>query len=335
VRAAYFSKRGDPLSDILVVRDVERPVPKAGQVLVKIVAAAMNPVDWKMVDGSFPILARKGLMGVDSSGVVEDIPAGTTTDLEVGDKVYCPHGEFTPGAFAEYAAVAAEQVHRVPANISMREAAALPTCGLTALQALTKTCAMKAGDKVFIGGGSGGVGSLAVQLAASLGASEIWSTGSKGELIESLGATKVVNYREEDVVEALAGQSFDLMFDTVGTLDSWLAAKQGALAPTGKYTTTTGDGVGGIGRLVTRTAWRTVLNKIGLGPNYSFFAIKTAAPHVVEDMAKLTARVEAGDLEPLLFDEDYELSTEGLRAMLKQSMSGHTTGKLVMTIAPS
>ena len=89
-----------------------------GQVLVKIVAASMNPVDWKMIDGTFPILPSKGLVGVDSSGVVEEIPEGTETSLEVGDRGCCPRGEFTPGGFAEDAALPAAQVHRVPANTS-------------------------------------------------------------------------------------------------------------------------------------------------------------------------------------------------------------------------
>ena len=210
----------------------------------------------------------------------------------------------------------------------MRQAASLPACGLTALQTLTKTCAVKEGDKVFIGGGSGGVGSLAVQIAKALGAGEIWVTGSKVELIERFGATKVINYREEDVVEALSGQAFDAMVDTGGT------AKQGGLKKGGRYTTIAGDGIGGIGRLVARTVARTVKHQLGLGPHYSFFSIKTTPPDVVRDMTTLTQLVESEKLQPVLFDEDYELTTESLRAMLAQSMSGRTTGKLVMTISP-
>jgi len=331
MKAAYFAHRGDPL-EVLDVRDVPRPTAKPGQVLVRIKASAMNPVDWKMVDGSFPIAPRKGLMGVDSSGIVEAIPQGTITDLQVGDEVYCPHGEFTPGSFAEFSAVPVEQVHKIPKNVTLREAASLPACGLTALQALTRTLALKEGDRVFIGGGSGGVGSLAVQVAAALGASEIWSTGSKVGRIEALGATRVINYREEDVGEALRGQQFDQMFDTIGLLETWKAARDGALKKSGKYTTTTGDGFGGMTRLVTRTAARMVGHRLGLGPHYSFFSIDTKAPNVVQDMQALTDLVESERLRPIVFDEDYPFTTEGLQAMLRQSMSHRTTGKLVMTI---
>lgn len=333
MKAAYFTRRGDPLSDVLQVIEAPRPTAKKGQLLIKVAAAAMNPVDWKTVDGSFPIAPSKGLLGVDSSGVVEEIPEGTSTELAVGDRVFCPHGEFTPGGFAEYAAVAAAQVCKVPTGISMKEAAALPTCGLTAWQALTKTCAMKAGDKVFIGGGAGGVGSLAVQIAKAMGASEIWSTGSKVDFIANLGATKVINYKQESVVDALEGQQFDLMLDTVGTLDSWVAAQRGGLKSGGKYASTIGDGFGGMFRLITRTAWRSFKHALGLGPHYAFFAIKIKPPHVVQDMQKLTELVESGKVKPILFDAEYEFSTEGLRSMLRQSMSGRTTGKLVMPIA--
>ena len=87
MKAAYFSGRGDPRSDLLVVKDVPRPVARQGQVLVRILAASMNPVDWKMIDGTFPILPSKGLVGVDSSGIIEVIPEGTQTTDGSDDEV--------------------------------------------------------------------------------------------------------------------------------------------------------------------------------------------------------------------------------------------------------
>ena len=126
----------------------------------------------------------------------------------MGDAVFSRVGEFTPASHAQYCAVPAVQVTRIRKNITMRQAAALSVCALTAWQGLTKTAGLKQGDKVFIAAGSGGVGSFAVQVAKIMGAKEIWCTGSKVDLITGLGATKAINYKDENVVDALAGQEF-------------------------------------------------------------------------------------------------------------------------------
>lgn len=334
MKAVWMNKRGDPLTDecVTVKDDVPVPTLKKGFALVKVVASAMNPVDWKQLDGSFPGTPTSGVLGVDVAGTIAAIAEGTETPLKVGDVVYGPLGEFTPGSHAQYCAMPAVQLAIAPKNVSMREAAALPVCALTAYQALIKTCGMKKGDKIFIAGGTGGVGSFAVQIAKIMGAKEIWCTGSKVELIKKLGATKVVNYKEENVVETLKGQEFDLMFDAIGTLDPWLAAMDGGLKKGGKYATVIGDGDGSAFNLITRLLWRTIKYYIGMGPNYNFFGIKTGPPDVTEDLAKVTEFVEAGKIKPIMVEQEFELTTESFHEMTKLSMSGRTTGKLVMTV---
>lgn len=335
MKSVWMMKRGDPLDDtVLTVKDdIAVPTPKKGQVLVKVAASAMNPVDWKCVDGSFPILSKNSPLGVDVAGTIAAIPEGTpTTTLQVGDKVFGPLGELTPGSHAQYCVMKAEQLCAVPKNMSMRQAAALPVAALSAWQGLVKWCNVKEGDKIFIGGGSGGVGSMAVQVAKHLGAKEIWVTGSKVEFIKNLGATKVINYKEENVIEALKGQEFDSMFDTVGSIDPWLAAMQGAIKKGGKYVTVIGDGDGSLVNLFSRWFWRAFKGFVGLGPSYSFFSIKAGPPEAMEDLLKVKELVESEAIKPILVDQEFFLTPESFREMLKISMSGRTTGKLVMTV---
>ena len=129
----------------------------------------------------------------------------------------------------------------MPKNISFKEAAALPLAGLTALQAFQTHGKLKEGQKVAVLGGSGGVGSLAVQIAKALGAAHVYATGSAVDLIKGLGADTVINYKEQDVVAAMTGLELDIVFDTVGGYDNWVAG-QAALKTGGIYLTIVGDG---------------------------------------------------------------------------------------------
>jgi alcohol dehydrogenase len=222
MKAAVMLKKGSPLSsDVLVVKD-DIPVPtlRKGEVLIRVVASAINPVDWKTINGSLPV-QRKGFVGVDLSGVVEKIAKGTTTELQVGDKVYAALGETQPRSFSEYVALKEGKAVKIPKNIDMLQAASLPVVSLTSIQGLLQFGELKKGYKICINGGSGGVGSIAVQVAKTMGAGEIWATGSSVEFIKELGADKVINYKEESVYEALKGQQFDLIFDTVGGVEPW------------------------------------------------------------------------------------------------------------------
>jgi len=205
--------------------DLPIPEPKKGQVLIKVHAAAINPIDWKLAEGMIPGAYRGGAVGADVSGVIEKIGPDTVTDLVVGDEVYGDAID-TKGSFGEHCVVNVAVLAKKPSNISMMEAAALPLCGLTALQGLIINGDLQAGQKVLIFGGTGGVGSLAIQIAKALGASEVCATGSQVELMKKLGADSVVNYKEQNLAEALKGREFDLVFDTIGSLEHWEISKR-------------------------------------------------------------------------------------------------------------
>lgn len=232
MRAAVVDAPGAPFR----VTERARPVPAPGQVLIRIQASGVNPLDAKIHAGQAPH-ARQPLpavLGLDLAGVVDDLGPGVTA-FRRGDEVY---GLATgvaglQGSLAEYAAVDAELIALKPANLGMRESAAVPLVFITAWEGLVDRAHVGAGQKVLIHGGAGGVGHMAVQIARAFGA-EVFATGSAADkpFIERLGAT-AIDYRDarvEDYVEQhTAGRGFDVVYDTVGgaTLDaSFIAVRR-------------------------------------------------------------------------------------------------------------
>jgi NADPH:quinone reductase-like Zn-dependent oxidoreductase len=201
------------------VTEVEKPVPADNEVLVKVRVASVNPLDWHYMHGS-PYFMRLGSglgkpddtrMGVDFSGTVEAVGNGVTK-FKPGDEVF---GGRT-GAFAEYVIVPEDRgiVHK-PVDVSFEQAAALPIAAITALQALRDKGELKAGQKVLINGASGGVGTYAVQIAKAMGAEVHGVCSTRNiELVRSLGADRVFDYRNEDYTES--DQTYDLIVDMVG-----------------------------------------------------------------------------------------------------------------------
>jgi NADPH:quinone reductase-like Zn-dependent oxidoreductase len=177
-------------------------------------AISINPVDYKILKGAFPNTAGPGETGwgSDVAGIVAAVGAEVTT-LKVGDEVYSDAILHSP--FATAVRIPAHKASKKPANLSFAEAATVPLAGQTALQALRDHGRMQPGFRVCVFGGSGGVGAFALQIAKALGASHVACTSSNKEMCERLGADQVVNYREADVGEVLAGGDFDIVFDTV------------------------------------------------------------------------------------------------------------------------
>jgi len=206
-------------ADILEVTDVEKPVPADDEVLVKVRAASVNPLDWHYMRGS-PYLMRlsAGLgspddprMGVDFAGTVEAV-GKDVTQFKPGDDVFGGR----PGAFAEYLIAPEDRgvVHK-PDDVSFEQAAALPIAAITALQALRDKGELKAGQKVLINGASGGVGTYAVQIAKAMGAEVHGVCSTRNvELVKSIGADRVFDYKNEDYTES--DQTYDLIVDMVG-----------------------------------------------------------------------------------------------------------------------
>jgi NADPH:quinone reductase-like Zn-dependent oxidoreductase len=207
--------------EVLQFVEVEKTPPAADELLVRVRAAAVNPLDWHYLRGKPYVMRLMGsgigrpkvpLLGVDFAGVVEAVGA-QVNGFQVGDEVFGARS----GAFGEYLRVKAHRnVALKPPNISFEEAAAAPVAALTALQALRDAGKLKAGDRVLINGASGGVGTYAVQIAKALGAQVTGvSSGRNVELVRSLGADRVVDYTRENFTEG--SHKYDLIVDNVMT----------------------------------------------------------------------------------------------------------------------
>ena len=220
MRAMVIEGFGGP--EVFAERDMPKPVPGPTQVLVKVHAAAVNPVDYKIRRaGMWAGLQFPAILGWDVSGVVEE--AGLAVkDFQVGDEVfYCAEIFGAQGAYAEYHAADASIVARKPANVSHIEAASIPLAGGTAWEAVIARAKLMLGETALVHAAAGGVGSLAVQMAKSAGA-YVFGTcrGSNADFVKSLGVDRVIDYKNEDYVEVVNretdGQGVDFVFDTVG-----------------------------------------------------------------------------------------------------------------------
>ncbi len=215
MRAWGINKYGD--NSVVQFLNVPKPILANDEVLIQIKAASINPVDFKIRDGKlkfvlpyeFPLI-----LGNDCSGVVVEI--GTkVSKFKIGDEVYTRPHKDRIGTFAEYIAAKVSAVAKKPKNISFEEAASIPLVGLTTWQALLERSSMKAGDKVFIPAGSGGVGTFAIQLAKYFGAYVITNTSTKNlEFVRSLGANEVIDYTKQDFSKQI--NNIDIVFDTMG-----------------------------------------------------------------------------------------------------------------------
>nr|WP_198982411.1 zinc-dependent alcohol dehydrogenase family protein [Herbaspirillum sp. ASV7] len=229
MQAALLTQFGAPLSVVAV----DLPTLRPGQVLVRVVASGVNPLDTKIQAGNAAHAQTNlpAILGIDLAGVVHAVAPGETR-FAVGDEVYGMTGGIggVPGSLAQFAAVDADLLAHKPQALDMRQAAALPLIFITAWEGLVERARVYAGQKVLIHGGAGGVGHIAVQLAKALGA-DVYATGSaeQRQKIESLGAV-AIDYRNQSVADYVqqhtGGTGFDIIYDTVGgaTLDASFAA---------------------------------------------------------------------------------------------------------------
>jgi NADPH2:quinone reductase len=200
----------------------ELPVPKAGpgEIVVRIKAAGLNPVDYKVALNGHPAWAYPFVPGVDGAGIVEMVGEGVT-QWKPGDRVVY-HGDLAkPGTFAEYAVTTAHTTAAIPDKLSFVEAAAFPCAGLTAYQALVRKMHIQPGQSILVHAGAGGVGGFAIQLAKAFGASTVITTASPRnfDFVKSLGANEVIDYNEENVpqrvMDITGGAGVDLILNTV------------------------------------------------------------------------------------------------------------------------
>lgn len=226
MRAVFQKSFGGP--EVLEVAETERPKPLPGEVLVKVHASAVNPVDVFVRSGAFPLLGEPPFgVGWDISGVVEE--AGPGARFEVGDEVYgMPFFPRAATGYAEYVAAPSRQVARKPASLDHVHAAAIPLAALTAWQGLVQAAVVKAGDRVLIHRAAGGVGHFAVQIAKAHGAHVIaMASPARHDFVRGLGANEVIDYRTTDFTEAV--KDADVVFDSTAQGDLSL----GVLRPGG------------------------------------------------------------------------------------------------------
>lgn len=221
MKAVCFSTFGG--SDKLSVQTIPRPFIEAqDEVLIKVHACALNPIDKVRLQGDLKMLKPEqyvtSVLGYDVSGVVEKVGDEASNSFKVGDKVFVRLSGMKYGALAEYVVCKVPELAKMPPSLTFSEAAAVPLAGLTALQSL-RLGGVKEGSKVFIPGGAGGVGSIAIQIAKKiLKASYVCTTASPGvgtDICKKAGADRVIDYRSENFAEVLKGEDFDMAFDTM------------------------------------------------------------------------------------------------------------------------
>lgn len=312
-------------ADVLEFRDVEEPVFGPEDVLVRVHAAGCGPDVWHLMTG-LPYFVRAmpgfhkmraAVRGRDVAGVVEAV-GSDVTDLRPGDEVM----GVVEGSFAERAIGNPEKLVRKPARLSFEQAAAAPISGLTALQALRDVARVRPGQSVLVIGAAGGVGTLAVQIARAYGG-EVTGvcSGSKAELVRSIGADQVIDYTREDFTDGT--RRWDVIVDTAGRRP--LHVLRRGLTPRGTLAIVGGEG----GGKWTAGFFRQMLR----APVMSLFTGQRLKPVIVteprEDLQTLAEMIEAGQVTPVV-GRTYAL-TEAADAV-RELERGHATGKLVVTV---
>ncbi|WP_048744280.1 NADP-dependent oxidoreductase [Paenibacillus sp. P22] len=317
----------------------ERPMPSIGEhdVLVEIHAASLNPIDFKIKEGKVKFLLKYKfplVLGNDFSGVVVQT-GGSVSAFKPGDQVYGRPRKNRIGTLAEYIAVHEDDLSLMPQNLSFDEAASIPLVGLTAYQAFTDILKLRKGQKILIHAGAGGVGTFAIQLAKEMGAFVATTASDKGyELVKSLGADRIVNYRKEKVEDLLAG--YDAVFDTLGgdALEkSFRILKEG-----GQVVSISGVPNAAFGKeqqlgwiktallaLVSRRI--TALAKKSR-TSYRYLFMKPSGAQ----LSLLKERIESGRIKPVV-DKVFRLEDAG--QALRYLEGGSAKGKVVITIRPS
>jgi len=311
-------------ADVLKCEEIEKPVPKDDEVLIKVRAASVNPLDYHLLRHAFIRRVLSALSkvkitrpGRDVAGQVE--AAGRkVTQFKPGDEVFGA----CAGAFAEYACARESALAMKPDNVSFEQVASVPVAGLTALQGLRDRGQIQPGQKVLINGAAGGVGTFAVQIGKSFGAEVTGVCGTRNvEMVRSIGADHVIDYTREDFTKS--GQHYDLIFDLVANHS--FPAYRRVLTPRGIYI---GAGIVGLGGsmigLLTRQITELVLSRF-VSQKFVTFMAKLNQ----EDLTVLGALMEAGKVTPVI-DRRYTLreAPDAVRYLEE----GHARGKVIIAL---
>lgn len=329
MRAQVIESFGD--SRVFVPQNLNKPVAQAGQLLIRVKATSVNPIDYKIRSGDARALAPDfpAILHGDFAGIVEAKGPGTVA-FEVGDEVYgCGGGvKGASGALAEYMVVDAKLAAHKPESLNMLQAAALPLVSLTAWEALVEKAQLQKGQKVLVFGSTGGVGHVGVQLAKSLGA-KVYATVSSDEkalLARDLGADVVIPHTGDDletfVREEMSGLGFDVVFDTVGGKNI-----ERSFRVTRPY-----------GQVVTILALTSCDLNMVHARSLSLHSVFMLIPLLLdiererhgEILQRITRLVEGGQLKPLLDSRTFSLDT--IASAHEWAQSGRQIGKVTVEI---
>jgi len=302
MKAAVYTK--DKSGKVLEMMDLERPLPKNNEVVIRVCAASVNPLDWRM---------KSYRPGVDVAGQVVEV-GKRVTQFKPGEAVF----GVCKGAFAEYTCASEHRLVPKPESLSFDQAAAVPIAGLTALQGLRDKGNLQPGQNVLINGAAGGVGTFAVQIAKSFGANVTGVCSTKNvELVRSLGADRVIDYTRDDFAQDR--QHYDLLLDNVG--NRTLSAMRRVLSPNGKcvmagapkelWAVST--------RLCKAFAWSPFMRH-----KFTFFIAKMNR----DDLTILCGLIEEGKVTPVI-DRRYPLTETA--AAINYVEEGHAPAKVVIT----
>jgi len=316
MKAIVYTKYGSP--DVLELKEVEKPIPKDNEVLIKVYATTVTPMDWHFRQPGMNIIARmmagpikpnNPILGVELAGEIEAI--GKDIKLfKQGDQVYAGG---KPGAHAEYVCMPEEKVAMKPANMTFAEAAGVPFCGTTALYFLKEKGKIQDGQKVLINGASGGVGTFSVQMAKYFGAevTGVCSTTNL-ELVQSLGADQVIDYTKEDFTKN--NQTYDIIFDAVGKRT--FSQCKNSLNQKGIYLNTVLTFL-----LLLQMLWTSMI-----GSKKAIFGLP---PCTTKEFDILKDVIEAGRLKTVI-DRTYLLSD--IAEAHRYSENGHAKGKILINV---
>ncbi|AIB37639.1 MULTISPECIES: zinc-dependent alcohol dehydrogenase family protein [Pseudomonas] len=320
MKAQILKSFGSP--DSFELCEVPKPVPHTGQVLVRVHATSINPLDYQVRRGDYAdLVPLPAITGHDVSGVVEAIGPGVT-NFAPGDEVwYTPQIFDGPGSYAEYHVAAENIVAKKPLSLSHLEAASLSLVGGTAWEALTVRAALRVGESILIHGGAGGVGHVAIQLAKAIGA-KVFTTvrEANAEFVKRMGADVIIDYEKEDYVDAImretAGRGVDVVFDTLG--GNTLSRSPDALAQMGRVVS-----------IVDISQPQNLVQAWGKNASYHFVFTRQNRGKLDE----LSSLVVQGQLRPHV-GAVYALADIGLAHARLESRNNGVQGKIAIAVAP-
>ena len=318
------------------MRLAEVPTPEIGEyeVLAEIHAASINPVDFKIRDGKVKLLVKYKMpliLGNDFSGVVAKVGAKVTR-FKAGDEIYARPRKSKIGTFAEYIAIHEDDIALKPKNLSFEEAASIPLVGLTTYQALIDILQLQKGQKILIHAGAGGVGTFAIQLAKLMGAIVATTASEAGtNLVKSLGADEIINYRTEKFEEIL--ENYDAVFDTLG--GEILEKSFKVIKNEGKIVSVSGLPNARFGKEYGSGFFKTLLFSIAShkltvlekkhNVQYSFLFMKPSG----DQLRKIANFIETGKIKPII---DRVFAFEDAQKAMEYAESGRAKGKIILKI---